>query len=233
MLQLLLATLSQIKTLRICLSTWLYSLMRTYILSLTQLELGGGSGLTSMVASLLGADVYVCLRLHIQNTTQTINHTYCRHSATLLVYDRLCTEQESSVAYLKKNSDMNPDIKMKIGNFSWLNKNKRENGQKFDIILGCDITYDLKYLKPILTSIRDNLNPIDGFALLCHDNDSCPLSKFAYGELLTASADLGLLLTEVNYGPFTNSGFRHDLVQMWKVVHVSKKSNISDTIFNS
>jgi len=163
--------------------------LRSLIKGKKLLELGGGCGLTSMVASVLGADVY-------------------------------CTEQESSMQYLRSNVDLNPDISIQIGNLGWA-EHMTAIGAKFDIIVGCDITYDPKQFNAIIQVIRSYLC-LEGIAFICHDNDSCPMSKFAFKELLSSCERAGgLYLTEVDYKGSILPEFYSNDVKLWTLRFVS------------
>ena len=161
-----------------------YEPLRCSLTGRRVLELGAGSGLPSMVAAVLGADVF-------------------------------CSEQESCLSYLRRNVQLNPDISVRIRGLGWTDK-LRNATCKFDIIIGCDITYDPKNFISLINVVKEFLSD-DGMALLCHDNDSCPLSKFASESLQNVCRDVGFTFTELDYTQHMAQPFSNRLVKMWKL----------------
>ena len=168
-------------------------LLRTNLKSKSLIELGAGAGLTSMVASVLGAHVY-------------------------------CTEQVTSLKYLRKNASFNPEIELSIGNIGW-DKLSSSDNIKFDMILGCDITYELKSIPSIVKCIH-SLMKSDGEAFICHDNDSCPMSKYALKELESACSNLGLAIKEIDYKSFVDFKFHSDLIKLWSITFLKENQII-------
>ena len=125
-----------------------------------------GAGLTSMVASVLGAEVSA-------------------------------TEQESCLAYLRRNIELNPEIEVSVETFGWA-ENIENSDRLFDFVCGCDVTYDPRMFLDLLKVIKSSLARPAGVGLICHDDHSCPMSKFAYRELTTKSVEVGLTLEEGN-----------------------------------
>ena len=148
------------------------------------LELGAGSGLTSMVASILGAKVF-------------------------------STEQESCLPYLRKNASLNPDITINIKTLGWTEACMNTD-LKFDFVFGCDITYEPKNFSSIINLIQTFLKP-SAVAYICHDDDSCPLSKFASDELKALCQQVGLTFTKVNYEECLDSSFYSEKIFIWQL----------------
>ena len=86
---------------------------------------------------------------------------------------------------------------------------------QFDVILGCDITYDIHNFEAIFQTIQICLLPT-GILLLCHDEESCPLSKQAKEKLKQISENIGLIMTSIDYQDDVSSGFYQSNVKMWK-----------------
>lgn len=124
--------------------------------------------------------------------------------------------------------------------------------QQFDVILACDVTYDTSLLPSLLLTIkqslaqpsRDHLSNIarpscqdniiqdessvppsaaPSFALLCHDNNSCPISKYAPARLTVLCKSLGLRLETEEYSEYgamhsVNDVYASDVdIFMWRV----------------
>lgn len=148
------------------------------------LELGAGCGLTSMVASLVGGDVY-------------------------------STEQDSCMPYLEYNLSLNQLVsKVSVRRLHWTDD---YSGQLFNLILGCDITYDIKMIDAIFATLSLCLEP-DGTCFICHDNDSCPLSAEAFSKILTVAAATGFSVTEEDYKELIEPSFYGPKVQMWRII---------------
>merc|ERR1711991_319913 len=149
------------------------------------LEIGSGAGLTSMVASILGANV-------------------------------VCTEQESCLSYLKTNIELNPDVdNIEAKCLGWVEGCDDGDGD-FDIVVGCDITYDPKMFKSIVKVFKKYMS-LSGIGLICHDNDSCPLSKFAHTNLERICEDEGFCLKEIDYSSSVQPGFFNSNVHLWSL----------------
>lgn len=160
-----------------------------YVKNKRLLELGAGCGVTSLVASVLGATVFA-------------------------------TEQDTCIPYLKFNLALNPDVVVTAKKLHWINDYV---GEKFDIILGCDITYDVKMIKAIFVTISRCLHP-EGSAFICHDNDSCPMSSQAFAEMQRCAEDVGLNIAEVLYSPHIPTPFRVQTVKMWMITFIVSSS---------
>jgi predicted nicotinamide N-methyase len=165
------------------------SSVASYIRNKRLLELGAGCGLTSLVASVLGATVFA-------------------------------TEQDTCMPYLKFNLSLNPDIIVTAKKLHWIND---YDGEKFDVILGCDITYDVKMIKAIFLTISQCLHS-EGSAFICHDNDSCPMSSQAFEEMLRCAEDVKLRLAEELYSPYIPAPFQVQTVKMWTMKFMQNTS---------
>ena len=151
------------------------------------LEIGAGAGLTSMMASILGANV-------------------------------VCTEQESCLSYLKRNIELNPVVEnIRTQSLGWIEISDKGEVD-FDIVLGCDVTYDPKMFGGIVKLFKKKMSRA-GIGLICHDNDSCPLSKFAYANLLRICNEECLSIEEIDYHSSVQIGFTSSHVQLWQLKH--------------
>lgn len=152
------------------------------------LELGAGSGLTSMIMSLLGGIV-------------------------------LATEQSSCIDYLQRNIDLNSDIE----NISVQSVNWNENNLSYaayDLIIGCDITYDAKLFEDIFASCSKYLSKT-GMIILCHDDDSCPLSKYCHERLIQAAKAYRFHLSIVPLQGKVPSEFYSETIHLWKITYLN------------
>ncbi len=123
-----------------------------------------------------------------------------RRVGSLLGSKVVSTEQLSCLPYLRRNLDLNPEIDVLVDNLSWYSDDiNSTNQQKFDIVIGCDITFEPKNFSFIIRLVKKNLKE-RGVAMICHDNDSCPLSKYAQEELFLVCNQLGLYIQNVEYG---------------------------------
>lgn len=83
---------------------------------------------------------------------------------------------------------------------------------------GCDITYNIHNLDSIFSTIKNCLS-INGIVLICHDNESCPLSSKVLPSLVRVSSEIGLIMEEVNYETYVEASYVSDTVKMWKFVY--------------
>ena len=92
----------------------------------------------------------------------------------------------------------------------------QEGEGEFDIVAGCDVTYDPKMFQYIMKVLKINLCT-SGIGLICHDNDSCPLSKFAHASLKRICAEEGLHMEEIDYSHSVQQGFHSPNVHLWRI----------------
>lgn len=118
----------------------------------------------------------------------------------------------------QKNLALNPHLTVQTRKLHWTNT--CGDDVKFDIILGCDITYDIQNFDAIFSTIRKCLSPT-GVLYICHDNDSCPLSKKALQGLKDQSADLGLSMEEVDYRECVGENYYSDAVKIWRFQYLT------------
>lgn len=145
----------------------------------------------------------------------------------MVVVNRVCsilgarvvsTEQLSCLPYLRRNLELNPEIDVVADNLSWYSAINSASQQKFDIVIGCDITFEPKNFCHIIRLVKGNLKE-GGIALICHDNDSCPLSKYAQQELFLVCNRLDLHIQNVEYGEkeVGSISFINPLVKIWQL----------------
>lgn len=163
-------------------------LISTAIQGKRVLELGAGAGLTSMVASIIGGDVYG-------------------------------TEQDSCINYLEYNLALNPHIPpVTARTLHWMND---YSGSLFDVIIGCDITYDINMTESIFATLKLCLDR-NGVCLICHDDDSCPMSPEAHSKLLRLAGENSFDVEDITYTDFVEPCFCGPKIKMWKIVHTKK-----------
>jgi predicted nicotinamide N-methyase len=154
------------------------------------LELGAGAGVASMVCALLKPA-----------------------SKTVSVYS---TEQQSCLPYLRRNLQLNADI---IGvhprELHWEQGVPADGPQTYDLVMGCDVTYDPKSFPALLQCLGCAIG-LHGTALVAHDNDSCPMSKFAFAQLGAACKSYDLEMEEVDYRNCVGPRFFSDKVKLWE-----------------
>lgn len=127
-----------------------------------------------------------------------------------------CTEQISCLPYLKKNASINPDIPIIIHQLHWTNTC---DNNLFDIAFGCDITYDTTNFKSIFTTISKSLK-VGGIFLLCHDNDSCPLSARAEGMLNEEAITFHYSMCEIDYEHMIPKEYYSRKIKLWKLIRL-------------
>lgn len=132
--------------------------------------------------------------------------------AALLGARVFATEQTSCMPYLSQNITLN-DIPVNIRTLHWANASKN---MRFPLILGCDITYDPSFYSDLFATFSACLTP-QGKVLLCHDNDSCPLSCHAYEELRQLAVKWGFRIMESPYNDFVEDEYCSDLIQIWEI----------------
>ena len=169
-------------------SEYLHQNQNNYI-NKSCLELGAGCGLVSMILNSFDSDV-------------------------------VATEQPSCISYLKRNLELNQHLGINVDCQSlYWNKYEKESDcrkdEKYDVIVGCDVTYDPNLFEDILISIKNRLKYDDSYALLSHDNDSCPLSKLAEKNLYVLCEELNFVLENLKI-PETNN-FYNKKVILWKL----------------
>ena len=113
---------------------------------------------------------------------------------------------------------LNPHIKVNTRKLHWTNT--CDNADKFDIIFGCDITYDVHNFDNIFMTIHKCLLP-SGVLYLCHDNDSCPLSKQALKGLNEQAIQRGMSIADVSYRECVGTEFYSDSVKIWRFEYLN------------
>jgi hypothetical protein len=98
--------------------------------------------------------------------------------------------------------------------------NTCDNEVKFDIIFGCDITYDVSNFDSIFTTIKKCLVYPTGVLYICHDNDSCPLSTRALQGLKEYSVQCELRMMEVDYRESVGECYYSNAVKIWKFEYI-------------
>ena len=157
------------------------------------MEMGAGAGLGAMVASTLGAARCVA------------------------------TEQPSCMPYLEANLAFNVEsAPVEAMTLYWTTDDlKVKSGDQFDIILACDVTYDPSLFDALLNTMHAYLSRAPGAeALICHDNDSCPLSSSAETALVHASHSHGLSFEEIALKGKVHDCFYEPSVRLWRLRHV-------------
>ena len=127
--------------------------------------------------------------------------------------DVYSTEQDTCLPYLNENLKLNPDVKINHFHLNWGNPTCLD---RFDIILGCDITYEPSNFEGLFRTFDACLST-QGIILLVHDNDSCPLSAQAFDSLVKLSGSFKFNLSEISYADILDSSFVRLDVKMWKL----------------
>jgi predicted nicotinamide N-methyase len=131
--------------------------------------------------------------------------------------DVYSTEQDSCMKYLESNLRLNAHLPpVTARTLHWMND---YSGELFDVILGCDITYDTKMIGAIFETLSLCLRPT-GICYICHDDDSCPMSPEALAKLLKIAADTGFEVNQVAYETFVEPCFTSKTVRMWKITRL-------------
>ena len=117
----------------------------------------------------------------------------------------------------QKNLALNPHFRVNTRKLHWTNTCGEEN--KFDIIFGCDITYDVNHFDAIFTTVKKCLLR-NGLFYLCHDNDSCPIAGRCLQGLQDQAAALHMKMSDVYYHPYVGEAFSSDTVKMWKFEYI-------------
>jgi predicted nicotinamide N-methyase len=133
--------------------------------------------------------------------------------AAALGADVYSTEQDSCLPYLQYNLALNPGIHVHSRRLHWTHGFDEE---RFDVILGCDITYDLSWIDDILKTFDKCLSET-GSCFVCHDDDSCPMSPEAVKRFLQAAALAYFEVAEVDFHRTVEETFRSRTVRMWKL----------------
>ena len=136
--------------------------------------------------------------------------------AALLGARVFATEQTSCIPYLSQNIALN-NIPVNIRTLHWANASKN---MRFPLILGCDITYDPSFYADLFATFSSCLTP-QGKVLLCHDNDSCPLSSHAYDELVQLAIKWGFQVVEIPYIGIVEDEYCSDLIKIWEITFIS------------
>ena len=153
------------------------------------LELGAGCGLVSMILNSFNSNV-------------------------------VATEQPSCMTYLKRNLKLNQHLGLNVDSQSlyWNREEKKSDcgiDEKYDVIVGCDITYDPNLYEDLLIAIQNRLKNDDSYALICHDNDSCPLSKLAEKNLYALCEKLKFSINKIDLQK-TNKFYEKKII-LWKI----------------
>ena len=132
------------------------------------------------------------------------------------------SEQQSCSEYLTNNINLNNDIinnndninKFVIESINW---NSTKSYKKFDVIIGCDITFDYHNFPSIFSIFQLLLNE-NGIILLCHDDDACPMSPQSRLSLFNFINNFGYFIEDIEYKSCIPSRFYNDDVKMWKIM---------------
>jgi len=154
------------------------------------LDMGAGAGLTSMVAAVGGAGAVVA------------------------------TEQPTCMAYLTNNLAMNKHVPVDARPLYWTTDEPAVPEQEqFDLVLACDVTYDPSLFDALLCTMKGYLKRAGGVALVCHDNDSCPLSPAAEKGLTSRCVGRGISFDPVDLTDKVDPPFYEKSVRMWRLAH--------------
>jgi len=158
------------------------------------LELGAGAGVAGMVVA-----------------------------ATCEAVKVVCTEQPTCMRYLERNLAMNPHLSTHVDarTLYWTtNAQQMPREEQFDCVLACDVTYDPSLFTSLLATMKSHLRPEDtAFALICHDNDSCPLSPRAEAELSVRCKEQGFTFTPISLRGVVTETFYEKTMRMWRLTH--------------
>lgn len=117
---------------------------------------------------------------------------------------------------MQKNLTLNPHLTVHTRKLHWTNTfDDDDENIKFDIIIGCDITYDVNNFDDIFATIKKCLLP-SGVLYICHDNDSCPLSKRALQGLKDQASALNLSIEDLDYRECVGESYYSDSVKIWR-----------------
>jgi hypothetical protein len=136
---------------------------------------------------------------------------------SLLGADMYCTEQQTCMKYLTSNLKLNPNISVNVRQLHWT---QSCDNIQFDIAFGCDITYDLSNFQSIFTTVRNSLKQ-NGIFLLCHDNDSCPLSVKAEKNLFEMANIFNFEMVTIDYKFSVSAAFFNENVKLWKLIKIN------------
>ena len=179
-------------------SIWSAALALTSYIELNQnefcnkriLELGAGCGIVSFALSFLSDDNQIT-----------------------------ATEQPSCLPYLRRNLKLNPDLinsnnNLEIKSLYWDTNEYKD--EPYDIILGCDITYNPLLFEDLICTIYNRFNKNGkSYALLCHDNDSCPLSKLAEVKLHDTIKKFKMKMIRIK---LEKNSFYEENIVLWKLI---------------
>jgi predicted nicotinamide N-methyase len=126
------------------------------------------------------------------------------------------TEQDSCLPYLEYNLALNPGINVQSRRLHWTHG---FDAERFDVILGCDITYDISWIDGILETFDKCLTE-KGSCFVCHDDDSCPMSPEAVKRFLQAAALARFEVAEVNFRSTVEEAFGSQTVRMWRLTRL-------------
>ena len=133
------------------------------------------------------------------------------------------TEQSTCLEYTKQNIRQNNHHinydKLMIMELEWGNKLFIDNKpQIFDIIIGCDITFNPNLLDKLLYTIQFSLKDLNSICYLCHDDESCPSARNIYGYLMNKVKSYHLNIINIsNYRDYINNVYHRSSIHIWKL----------------
>jgi len=181
------------------------------------LELGAGAGLPSLCAYLaMGAALVVateqssCMEYLHQNMAANGLESCSTVMGTTLLGRRRCLDSDATDCgtgrLLLHELDWGSAVQLprSLAPPTSLEETV-EGAETFDLVLGCDVTFNRKLFPVLLRSIRLSLRSHTSRCLLCHDDESAPFTHDVLGELRRVAALNGMLVDVVDIGRTTTS----------------------------
>jgi predicted nicotinamide N-methyase len=215
----------------------------------TVLELGAGAGLPSIFAhKVLGAALVVaseqpsCMGYLRQNMAANgyLPAAVSVSAPMVAGTQRLCGsddctadgEGDGSRLLLLHELDWGTPVRLPASRASRCESPDRSEAAellepvRFDLVLGCDVTFNRSLLGILLRSVRLSLRGPDSRCLLCHDDESVPFTHDILQELTRVAALNGLVVRDVvGYRACLEEGFRRPGIHLWHLSLAEEESS--------
>ena len=126
------------------------------------------------------------------------------------------TEQATCIDFLKMNIALNPDIVLSANVLQW--SDECNIGGNYNIILGCDITYDRRNFVLLFELFRGKILN-DGVILICHDEESCPMSKKASSDFFEIAHRYQFQVETINIYDHLPLRYCSKSIKLWKLYY--------------
>ena len=196
--------------------------------ALSVLELGAGAALLSLFSHIVMNAHYVsvteqatCMEYTLQNIHQ---------NKQLINFDKIDIMELDWGNAVIANATNNKTDNTNTNNTNTTNKTNKTNRSSdivqdtnnhltFDIIIGCDITFNPVLIDKLLITIQYSLNNKTSICYLCHDEESCPSAKNIWDILSHKVLLYNMSIIQLdNYRDYIDIAYHRPSIHIWKLM---------------